>query len=402
VKYLTLSGHGIKIHVNDGKLHVQDGRSSITEEPFSYTFRPKMIDFDNIVIYGHSGHITFEAMRWLVKQNTQLTLLNWDGKLLTTILPPEAKQTTLKFVQYRAYESDKKILLARKFIEAKIRGTNAVLVWLEAKYPEVSTNPGGYSSELAKANTIERIMYVEGMAADFYWRQLSKLFDKKFEFASRNYGKTARPLGAVDPINALFNYGYALLESNCLRAINAVGLDPHVGFLHKVQNGKNPLVYDLQEPFRWLVDLAILTAMEKKVFSKKDFIRTENYNIRLRPSGAKKLAKEIEARFNKTVSYLGNGYSWSYVLTLKAKELAQYLSGKKNAIDFCVLFPHLEREDGYELRQKILKLSYSEAKKLGIGKGSLWYMKHNALSGKPFKTYNKIKEKLDRKKKKAN
>lgn len=390
---LELSGHGIKIGVDNAKLIVQEGRSSVDSAPLSYTFRPKMIDFDNVVVNGHSGHITFDAMRWLVKQNVQLTLLNWDGKLLTTILPPEAKQTKLKFAQYRAYESDERISLARKFIEAKVKGQETVLAWLREKYPEINDD-FDVISKLTEANTVERIMYVEAMLADHYWKQLSKIFDKKLEFMGRNYGKTARPLGAVDQINALFNYGYALLESQCLKAINTIGLDTHVGFLHEVQNGKSPLVYDLQEPFRWIIDVAILTALEKKVFNKKDFIRTENYNIRLRPSGSKKLVKEIERQFNKPVSYLGREYGWSYVLMLKARELGQYLLGKRKAIDFGMPSPHLERDDSFKLRQKIQKLSCSEAKKLGIGKSSLWYLKQKAMSERPFKVYDKIKEKL--------
>lgn len=378
--------------VDNAKLIVQDGRSSVGVEPASYVFRPKMIDFDNIVVNGHSGQITFEAMRWLVKQNVQLTLLNWDGKLLTTVLPPEAKQTKLKFAQYAAYENQR-IPLAKKLIEAKINGQKAILNWLREKYPAVKNDFDG--PRLSEGQTIERIMYVEGMFADFYWRQLSKVFDKKLEFEGRNYGKTARPMGAVDEVNALFNYGYAILESQCLKAINAVGLDSHVGFLHEVITGKNPLVYDLQEPFRWLVDVAILNALERKVFTKKDFIRTENYNIRLRPSGSKKLLMEIERQFNKPVNYLGREYSWSYVLMLKTRELAQYLSSERETIDFGTPSPCLEREDSFELRQKIQRLPYAEAKKLGISKGGLWYMKHNAVSERPFKVYTETRDKLE-------
>lgn len=201
-------------------------------------------------------------------------------------------------------------------------------------------------------------------------------------------------MGAVDPINALFNYGYALLESECRRAINSVGLDTHVGFLHEVALGKEPLVYDLQEPFRWLINIAIINALEKKIFKKEDFIRTENYNIRLRPSGAKKLIKEVETQFNKTTNYLGREYSWSYIILLKTRELAQFLLGKRKNIDFGVSKIQMSRIDNYKIRQKILNLSNSGARKLGIGKSELWYLREKAKSEKPFKIYNKIKEKL--------
>lgn len=394
MRFLLLNGFGIGISVDNAKLIIQDGRKSVEGGPSKYIFKPKTCDFDNIVVYGHTGFITFEAMKWLMKQNIQLTLLNWNGKLLTTILPPEAKQTKLKFAQYRAYEDRKRISLARKLIEGKLRGSKAVLSWLKERYPQIDDDIEKEADKLDEAKTVSEIMNVEGRVAGIYWKELSKIFEKKFEFEGRLFGKTRRPMGAVDPINALFNFGYAMLESQCFKALNSVGLDTHVGFLHEVIPGKAPLVYDLQEPFRWIIDVAIINGLEKGIFNKKDFIRTENYNIKLRPSGAKKLVKEVETQLNKTINYLGRQHSWSFTITLKAQELAHYLLDKRKDIDFSLPIIKLERKDDHELREKILKLSYSEAKKLGIGKSSLWYMKHNAMSNRPFKIYNKIKERL--------
>jgi CRISPR-associated protein Cas1 len=54
-----------------------------------------------------------------------------------------------------------------------------------------------------------------------------------FRFEARLLGKTGKPYGAADPINALFNYGYTMLESQCRRTANARGLDPYIGFNHE-------------------------------------------------------------------------------------------------------------------------------------------------------------------------
>ena len=86
----------------------------------------------------------------------------------------------------------------------------------------------------------------------------------------------------------MLNYGYAPLEAECLRVINSVELDAHVGFLHEMQPGKSSLAYDLQELFRFVVDLAILNLIETDAMEKKDFVRTESYSLRLRPTGAQK------------------------------------------------------------------------------------------------------------------
>lgn len=77
----------------------------------------------------------------------------------------------------------------------------------------------------------------------------------------------------------MLNYGYALLESECLRVINSVGLDSHVGFLHEMNPGKRSLAYDLQEPFRFLVDIAVINIIEKGAMDNKDFIGTESYSF---------------------------------------------------------------------------------------------------------------------------
>ena len=65
------------------------------------------------------------------------------------------------------------------------------------------------------------------------------------------------------------NYGYGFLEGECRKAINAVGLEPSVGFLHDFSDyqTKQSLAYDLQEPFRWLVDLSVIQAFESGLLS---------------------------------------------------------------------------------------------------------------------------------------
>ncbi len=90
----------------------------------------------------------------------------------------------------------------------------------------------------------------------------------------------------------MLNYGYSLIEAECLRAINSVGLDAHVGFLHEMNIGKNSLAYDMQELFRFLVDLAVFSLVEKDTMERKDFIRTESFTLKLRASGTQKSPKK--------------------------------------------------------------------------------------------------------------
>ena len=391
---LLLNGHGINMHVDGAKLYVKDGRFSVDDEPKEYVFSPKRMEFDNIVIYGRSGDMSIDAIRWLIKHNVQVTILNWDGKLLTTMLPPESVQVKTKFAQYESYKNPiLRVDIARQIIQTKLERSKTLLDWLKTRYSDVDYDFTAEEDRLVRAATIPEIIRAEARIAGQYWKQIIKIIPDKYEFITRQYADT--PFGAGDIVNCMLNYGYALLEAECLRAIHASGLDPHVGFLHEMKMGSNSLAYDMQEPFRFLIDLAIISIIEKGLMEKSDFIRTENYNLRLRPSGAKKLIEEINNGINKKINYQGMQYSWHYVLMTKTRELAHFLADKKESIEFNTPQIVLNRLDTEDVRQQILDISYVEWKKLGFSKGTLHYMKQNAAQNKPFSVNKHVKERLE-------
>lgn len=65
------------MRVNNAKLHIKDGRFSENEEPEQYVFSPKRMDIDSIVLYGQSGNISIDAIRWLIKYRVQITIMDW-------------------------------------------------------------------------------------------------------------------------------------------------------------------------------------------------------------------------------------------------------------------------------------------------------------------------------------
>jgi CRISPR-associated protein Cas1 len=202
-------------------------------------------------------------------------------------------------------------------------------------------------------------------------------------------------MNASDPVNVLLNYGYAVLESQCRKALNSVGLEPTVGFLHEARRTKYPLVYDLQEPYRWLVDTTMISCLEGGHFSgKKDFFRMDNYVLRLRPEAVRKLVGALRIKFNSAVSHEGNLYSWDTLIRLKAQELASYILGTRTRLDFSEPKPILNRADSEAIRNRILSMTTAEAGKHGIRKSTLWYLQQRAKTGKSFKVYSKIRMKL--------
>jgi CRISPR-associated protein Cas1 len=95
---------------------------------------------------------------------------------------------------------------------------------------------------------------------------------------------------------------------------------------------KYSLAYELQEPFRFLVDLEVISLIESEKMGNKDFIRTESYSLRLKPSGAKKVTEEFNKWMNKKIPYQKQSVMWSYALLLKTRELAQFLVEKRKRL----------------------------------------------------------------------
>lgn len=201
---------------------------------------------------------------------------------------------------------------------------------------------------------------------------------------------------ASDPVNLTLNYGF--LEGECRKAINAVGLEPSVGFLHDFSDyqTKQSLVYDLQEPFRWLVDLCVIHAFESGRLKLHDFYFTgDDYRYRFEAEAKQRFIEVLREGFNAGVTHKGRVLKWDTVIEEKAIELGRFLVGKRSSFDFMEPTPKLRRQDSQELRSKILALSGSQARLLGIGKSTLHYLRRNASTRKTFNTYARTLHRLE-------
>jgi len=88
----------------------------------------------------------------------------------------------------------------------------------------------------------------------------------------------------------VYNYGYAVLESQVRIAIAEVGLDPTLGYLHVCQPGRQALVYDLMEPYRPVVDQVLLAFVQSQTFTPRDFVIDAKGVCRLHPELARMVA----------------------------------------------------------------------------------------------------------------
>ena len=383
---LLITGFGTNISVDKRRLII-DNKLENTH----YEFYPHQIPNDSIILDGHSGNTSFDALRWLIKHDVSLTMLNWNGNLLSVSLPKEPASAKLKIKQYETYSNqNKKRIIAESIVKEKVKQSASLLSQLSKYY---SLDPVYIEREVN-----ENLLTYEGNIAIQYWNSISKVFNKlypEFRFTSRNGRKHSWNMNASDEINALLNYGYAILESEIRKDLNVIGLDLSIGFLHELKDGRSSLVYDVQELYRWLIDLAVIQLLEEKKLKKSDFILTENYNIRLRENTAKMLIDKIRLNFNSKALYEGKYHSYQNILLENVRILADYISGKSKALKFDIPNLELIREDSTELRDKILAMTPEERRRLNLRRNTLWYMKKHIKEGKRIKVYSKVMDKIN-------
>ncbi|MDH3765393.1 MAG: CRISPR-associated endonuclease Cas1 [Nitrosopumilus sp.] len=233
----------------------------------------------------------------------------------------------------------------------------------------------------------------EGRITEIYHDNLTRIFNQlnlEFNFTGRKNKSNSRNHNGSDEINALLNYGYAISESEIRKAVNGIGLDYSIGFLHEINQSRTPLVYDIQELFRWIIDISVLQLLEEKKIKKLDFITTENYHIRLREDAAKMLIDKINSNFNAKYNYKNNKqYSYQIILQDNLQQLSNFIMERKREFEFNIPRMKLSRNDNLKLKEKILNMTIDERKRLGINKSTLWYIKKNLSEGKTPKIYER-------------
>jgi CRISPR-associated protein Cas1 len=380
------------------ELEVKDGREDEKKES-AYRFRPRRFPYSSIIIDGHSGYISLQAFHWLSRNKVPVFILDYDGSLISSILPPSPVKADLRAAQIKASEdSKKKFSIANAIVHAKVARSLQVLDWLAQRYDieKQVRLTRGEAFRLGKARSVVDLRTVEGRVALRYWQAYASVIPECFDFRGRM--TTSHQNNASDPVNLALNYAYGVLEGECRAAINTVGLEPSVGFLHETSGyqTKQSLVYDLQEPFRWIADVAVMDAFESGLLDLPDFYFTgDDYRYRFELEAKQRFLDLLRERFNSGVRYKGRSLKWDTVIEQKTAEFGRYLIGRIIRLDFSEPSPSLRGADNNEVRRRILSLTAQEAQRLRIGKSTLHYLRKNAEKEHSFKAYGKVLRKLE-------
>jgi CRISPR-associated endonuclease Cas1 len=289
----VVDGWGISCHVRYGKLQIEDGvgphrRSIVLDRAGS---GPGSSRLERLVLLGKTGSVTLEALAWLRAIGAALVHLAPDGAVLTHSVPVGYQGHPIRRAQALAVTNGLDVALARDLIARKMEGQRANLVRLQAK------NLRGFDrlrEALNGADTIDDVRLCEAKAAAIYWngwsgvsirlrgRDLIRMPARWARYNARASILTGAPRAATNPVNALLNYCYALLESESRLALLAAGLDPTLGVLHTDQRNRDSFALDAMEPIRPDVDAFVLDLLEDRVFTSRDFTELSNAICRIR------------------------------------------------------------------------------------------------------------------------
>lgn len=243
----------------------------------------------------------------------------------------------LREQQYESFLNEEKSLeIAQNCIIGKIYNARWVLERVTRDHGmQVDVDKLKAASEKLKNSIVlvkgshskEQLRGFEGEAAQIYFGVFDELIlqqKKDFSF----HGRNKRP--PLDNVNALLSFVYTLLTNSISSALEIVGLDPYVGCLHTERPGRVSLSLDLIEELRPVIaDRFVLSLINKKMISKKDFKKKENGAVLMDDAARKIILAEWQNKKKETLThpFLKEKIEWGMVPYVQAMLLARYLRG---------------------------------------------------------------------------
>ena len=259
------------------------------------------------------------------------------GRYYCSILGEENRNVLLRREQFRfADDANAALDYAKSFIIGKIYNAKWVLERtkrdhaLRVNAERLTEQSGKLSIALSSArqsSSMDELRGVEGLAAKDYFYAFDDLVLRNkddFFFTSRS----RRP--PLDRLNALLSFCYSILTDDCIAALQGVGLDPYVGFMHTDRPGRASLALDLVEEFRpVLADRFVLTLINTGAVQPDDFEMRENGGVFLSDSGRKKVLSAWQKKKSEQIlhPFLQEKIPWGLVPYVQALLLTRAVRG---------------------------------------------------------------------------
>ena len=313
-----------------------DGENVVVFEDKTEIGRLPLHNLEGIVSFGYRG-TSPALMGACADRNISLCYLTPQGKFLARISGKIRGNVVLRQQQYDSSRDEKISLeIARNCILGKVYNARWVLerairdhsMQLDAEQVKAASDFLKNALVLIQnSQSKEQLRGYEGEAASIYFGVFDQLIlQQKKDFAFR--GRNKRP--PTDPVNALLSFVYTLLTNSITSALETVGLDPCVGYLHTDRPGRASLSLDLIEELRAvLVDRFVLSLINRKMISGKNFSKKENGAVLMDDELRRKVLAEWQNKKKEVIThpYLKEKVEWGMVPYVQAMLLAGYLRG---------------------------------------------------------------------------
>jgi len=281
-----LKGYGISISLKNSKIILKNGYDFFSKQQEKEEWFANRLPYEKIIISG-KGYISTEAMSVLSEHNRHVILIDSYGNPVTFCEPVKSSliATSYRIGQYDTFRDKSKCeYLSKQIILAKKESQLKLLKLI--------------------GSNVEQLPEQEHLSSKIYFQEFPKFIPEKYDFVSRNQSVIRNSKNdATDVINGLLNYGYAVLAGEISKFVLGVGLDPYFGFMHRSHTGFQPLVYDLIEPFRWLVDYTVFQIANhndsRKRIRLKEFVHTTEGKVVLDYDLVRRFLEMLERNFQK-------------------------------------------------------------------------------------------------------
>lgn len=314
----------------------KDGENLVVRVEDEEVFRTPIHYLEGIVTFGYMG-ASPALLGMCVEKGVSVSFMTAQGKHQATVHGTPKGNVLLRRKQYRLADSEtESAKLATMFIIGKIANCRTVLRRFISdyrdKYPveaveRTSKILARNVLRLSKGLVLEEVRGIEGESAKNYFSVLDQLIiSQKNHFYMR--GRTRRP--PLDNMNALLSFLYSLLLHETRSALEIVGLDPYVGFLHRDRPGRTGLALDLMEEFRpYLVDRLALSLINRRQVTADGFIKTESGGVMMKDNVRKVVLEAWQKRKREEIThpFLEKKISIGLLPYAQALLLARHLRG---------------------------------------------------------------------------
>ncbi len=313
-----------------------DGENIVVKLKESELGRVPLHNIDSVVTMGFTG-ASPRLMGYCAEKNIALTFLSASGRFLATICGETKGNVTLRKEQYRiSDQKERSLAIAKNMMVGKIYNTKWVIeravrdysLRLDTEKLKMQSNFLSNSLQnVSKAENMNQLRGIEGEAASVYFSVFDDMIlqqKESFQFDKRN----RRP--PLDKVNALLSFSYALLMSMCKSALETVGLDAYVGFMHTDRPGRASLALDLMEELRAvLADRFVLTMINKRMINAGGFYEKENGAIVMTEETIKGVMSAWQSKKQDQIvhPFLKEKIEWGMVPYVQALLLARYIRG---------------------------------------------------------------------------